>query len=141
MADILLPLDVLAVVTIVLDDLHFADEPSLSLLRSLAAAKVKMLLVVTVKPDFLPTAHEIFGQGSRATYIPVSALSLDAVTSLVSEVLHDSAAHVAPLAQTLYQSVLTLSILRHCFPNIPPFLILAVILTATSSSFESSSCR
>jgi predicted ATPase len=95
----------LTVVTIVLDDLHFADEPSLSLLRSLAAAKVKMLLIVTVKPDFLPAAHEIFGQGSRATYIPISALPLDAVNSLVSEVLHDSVAHVAPLAQTLYQYV------------------------------------
>lgn len=41
-------------ITIGLDDLQFADEPSLGLLKALAAAKLRMLIVVTVKAECVP---------------------------------------------------------------------------------------
>lgn len=39
----------LRTLTLFFDDLHYADDPSLSLIRSLATAKVRMLLVVTAR--------------------------------------------------------------------------------------------
>ena len=92
--------------TMVFDDLHYADAPSLGLIRSLAAAKVRMLIIATHRPEneaFVSQVKDIFGTGARATYITLGPLSIEAVASIVSGTLHQPAADVMPFVNVLYR--------------------------------------
>ncbi|CED84388.1 histidine kinase [Phaffia rhodozyma] len=93
--------------TMFFDDLHYADEPSLSLIRSIASAKIRMLIITTLRPDdetFVARVRQIFGNGSRATYINLSPLSASSVMSLVKGTLHESNENVlTPLVNMLYR--------------------------------------
>ncbi|KAL7411025.1 hypothetical protein BDY24DRAFT_371574 [Mrakia frigida] len=76
------------------DDLHWADEPSLALIRSLAAAKVRMLIITTLRPEsetFVTRVQDIFGTGARATYINLEPLDVEATADLVSAAIHQPA--------------------------------------------------
>ena len=73
-------------------------------MRSLGAAKLRMLIVITVRTESISVAHETFGQGSRSTYIALPSLTPEAVGAFVSDALHDTLTHVAPLSDVLHKA-------------------------------------
>lgn len=52
---------------------------------------------------FVARIKELFGTGSRATYITLGALSLDAVSSYVSRTLHQPPSDIVPLVELIVQ--------------------------------------
>ncbi|KAI9243547.1 hypothetical protein BDA99DRAFT_530153 [Phascolomyces articulosus] len=93
-------------ITLCLDDLHEADEPSLHLISNLIAARIKMLIILTCR-DKLPECiqDEISPEDNpdaRVTFIKLAPLAADAILQLVSQTLHQTAESVQPLADIVF---------------------------------------
>ncbi|KAH7156977.1 hypothetical protein EDB81DRAFT_881270 [Dactylonectria macrodidyma] len=82
-----------------LDDLHFADDESLELISQIIASRMKMVIIVTYRPEELspekvqsiinPIESDEFPRASspRVTHIPLSPLSEDDIVQYVSTTL------------------------------------------------------
>ncbi|KAH8706560.1 hypothetical protein BGZ61DRAFT_350691 [Ilyonectria robusta] len=82
-----------------LDDLHFADDESSELISQIIASRMKMVIIVTYRPEELapekiqsiinPAESDEFPHGSspRVTHIPLSPLSEDDIVQYVSTTL------------------------------------------------------
>ncbi|KAF7535257.1 hypothetical protein G7Z17_g13234 [Cylindrodendrum hubeiense] len=81
-----------------LDDLHFADDESLELISQIIASRMKMVIIVTYRPEELsaekiqniinPAESDEFPRTSpRVTHIPLSPLSEDDIVQYVSTTL------------------------------------------------------
>ncbi|KAH9908041.1 putative histidine kinase HHK1p [Xylariomycetidae sp. FL2044] len=93
-----------------LDDLHFADDESLELITQVIAARLKMVLIVTYRPD--EVSHEKVQKilhpvetdehpkvsGPRVTRIVLSPLSEEEILQYVSSTLYRATEDVASLA-------------------------------------------
>ncbi|KAG0194465.1 hypothetical protein DFQ28_010548, partial [Apophysomyces sp. BC1034] len=99
-------------VTLFLDDLQQADEPSLELIQSLIVSRVKILLLVTYRDQ------EIFDKLSEVLendlvnihFMKIDPLSFDSVVEYISAALHrrldTDDAIVTPLAEIIYKKTL-----------------------------------
>lgn len=74
---------------VVLEDLHWADAPSLELVRAVAPHLVSMaaLVVVTYRDDELDAATELAGVGGAAEWLTLGGLPERDVASLLADVL------------------------------------------------------
>ncbi|KAI9489290.1 hypothetical protein BDB00DRAFT_843739 [Zychaea mexicana] len=94
-------------ITLCLDDLHEADEPSLHLISNLISARIKMLIVLTCR-DKIPDCiqEEIDPEDNpdaRVTSIRLTPLAADAILQLVSQTLHQTPEAVQQLADIVFQ--------------------------------------
>ncbi len=86
---------------VVLEDLHWADEPMLAFVQHLAAhaQAVPLLVVGTARPDLFQQ-HESYGTGVRnATTVTLSPLTPDETSRLVAALLGTTAAPAALQAE------------------------------------------
>lgn len=93
-----------------LDDLHFADDESLELISQMIGARLRMVIIITYRPDELspeavqkiitpPESEEFPKQGGpTVTRITVSPLSEDDIVQYVSTTLCRPKEEVLPLA-------------------------------------------
>ncbi|ODQ54724.1 hypothetical protein SAICODRAFT_53827 [Saitoella complicata NRRL Y-17804] len=93
-------------ITLVLDDLHAADDASLDLLANIVNSRIRMLLLVSYRDtEMLPEKLEsILGsENGRVTHIPLAPLGTQAITEYVACALHREEEFVGPLAQVIEQ--------------------------------------
>lgn len=94
-----------------LDDLHFADDESLELISQIIGARMKMVIIVTHRPDELsnnymqkilnpPESDDFPGSsgGPKVTSISLSPLSEEDIVSYVSTTLSRPPEEIMPLA-------------------------------------------
>ncbi|KAI8145982.1 hypothetical protein BJV82DRAFT_31161 [Fennellomyces sp. T-0311] len=93
-------------ITLCLDDLHEADEPSLHLISNLIAARIKMLIILTCRDKVPQCIQEEIdpddNPDARVTFIKLTPLAADAILQLVSQTLHQTPEVVQPLADIVF---------------------------------------
>ncbi|KAF3766107.1 hypothetical protein M406DRAFT_97468 [Cryphonectria parasitica EP155] len=95
-------------VCFVLEDLHFADDESLELITQIISARLKMVIVMTYRPEELspqkvqsiisPPDFEDQPRGPIVTRIPLSPLGEDEIIQYVSATLSKPKEDILPLA-------------------------------------------
>ncbi|KAI9021513.1 hypothetical protein CLU79DRAFT_703166 [Phycomyces nitens] len=96
-------------ITLFLDDLHQADDPSLELIQSLVASRVKMLLLVSYRDQEITEKLENILKCDLATvhYMKIDALEFDSLLEYVGDALHrprdTGRESVLPLAEIVYK--------------------------------------
>ena len=106
MLDCIMVLAEVRMLTIVFEDFHNADAPSLGLIRSIASAQVRMLIIAVHRPEneaFNKQVKDIFGTGARATYINLGPLPIVDVASIVAGTLHRPPKDIMPFVNVLYR--------------------------------------
>ncbi|KAF7721740.1 hypothetical protein EC973_004178 [Apophysomyces ossiformis] len=99
-------------ITLCLDDLQEADEPSLHLISTLIASRITMLIIVTCRdneelPESVrhliePEEDEDGVSDAHMTVIKLAPLGVDAIIQLVSQTLHRTSEEVQPLADIIF---------------------------------------
>ncbi|KAI7900513.1 uncharacterized protein BX663DRAFT_517888 [Cokeromyces recurvatus] len=96
-------------VTLFLDDLHLADEPSLELIESMIGSRLKLLLFIAFRDQEATPQLEKLLTNEYAVFhnLPIDALDFDSLVDYVSDALHrpldvdrDS---ILPLADIVYK--------------------------------------
>lgn len=95
----------------VLEDLHFADDESLELITQIISARLKMVLILTYRPEELPLEkvnsiispfeleeHIKHGSGPTITRINLSPLGEEDIVQYVSTTLSKPKEDILPLA-------------------------------------------
>ncbi|KAG0187507.1 hypothetical protein DFQ28_006262 [Apophysomyces sp. BC1034] len=99
-------------ITLCLDDLQEADEPSLHLVSTLIASRITMLIILTCRDNeelpesachlIEPEVDEDGVNDAHMTSIKLAPLGVDAIIQLVSQTLHRTAEEVQPLADIVF---------------------------------------
>ncbi|KAI8379176.1 uncharacterized protein BYT42DRAFT_316414 [Radiomyces spectabilis] len=94
-------------ITLCLDDLQEADEPSLHLITSLIQSNVTMLIILTSRdgeemPDMVKHIKDFTGP-AQIMHIPLTPLSVDAVNHFISETLHRNSEEIQSLVDVIFQ--------------------------------------
>ncbi|KAI9696079.1 MAG: hypothetical protein M1836_005910 [Candelina mexicana] len=89
------------VICLCIDDLHFADEESLELLSNIMSSKIKIVLIVTYRPEqFMErdAAPLLQNELANFTRIELSSLSEDDIVEFVHATLYREREYILPLA-------------------------------------------
>ncbi|KAF7722487.1 hypothetical protein EC973_003107 [Apophysomyces ossiformis] len=99
-------------VTLFLDDLQEADEPSLELIQSLIISRVKVLLLVSYRDQeiFEKISDILNNESANIYFMEVQALSFESLVDYISAALHrnqgEDRAAILPLAEIVYKKTL-----------------------------------
>lgn len=96
-------------ITLFLDDLHLADEPSIELIESMIGARVKLLIFLAYRDDEVTPSLEKLLSNDIATFhmFKVDLLDFDSLVSYIGDALHrpieTSRDSILPLADIVYK--------------------------------------
>ncbi|KZF25246.1 hypothetical protein L228DRAFT_265722 [Xylona heveae TC161] len=104
--DVLRTLTAHKFICLCLDDLHSADEESLDMISKIVSSRIRLVLIVTLRPGAFsnPKLRGIFDSDHAAiTNIELAPLSEDDIVEYVSTTLHRPADYVFPLASVIQE--------------------------------------
>ncbi|KAI9029591.1 hypothetical protein CLU79DRAFT_734877 [Phycomyces nitens] len=95
-------------ITLCLDDLHEADEPSLHLISTLIASRITLLIILTCRdnhdlPQSVLNIIQCTSDEAQRIRINLGPLTKNAVTQLVSQTLHRASQDVQQLAELIFR--------------------------------------
>lgn len=96
-------------ITLFLDDLHLADEPSIELIESMIGARVKLLIFLAYRDDEVTSSLEKLLSNDIATFhmFKVDLLDFESLVSYIGDTLHrpieTSRDSILPLADIVYK--------------------------------------
>ncbi|KAI9801461.1 MAG: hypothetical protein M1833_002693 [Piccolia ochrophora] len=88
------------------DDLHFADEESLELLSNIIAAKIKLAVIVSYRPEEFRVERvrsAVESENANLTRIDLQSLSEEGVAEYVAAALHRPTEYVSALAAVVQE--------------------------------------